>query len=55
MFSRPHVVITGTGRTGTTFLVELLTHLELDTGFTAESVTQMKDQTGRAGLEHDIS
>jgi len=51
---RQHVVITGTGRTGTTFLVELLTHLGLDTGFSSESVTQMKDQTGRAGLEHDI-
>lgn len=28
-----HVLITGTGRTGTTFLVQLLTELGLDTGF----------------------
>lgn len=30
---RHHVIISGTGRTGTTFLVQLLTELGLDTGF----------------------
>ena len=30
---RRHLVITGVGRSGTTFLVELLTGLGLDTGF----------------------
>lgn len=30
---RHHVLISGTGRTGTTFLVQLLTQLGLDTGF----------------------
>lgn len=51
---RKHVVITGTGRAGTTFLVELLTHLGLDTGYKPEEVDGNKCQTARAGLEHDI-
>lgn len=54
MNQRRHIVITGTGRAGTTFLVELLTHLGLETGFSIESIQQMKDVHGRAGLEHDI-
>ena len=54
MSPRRHVVITGTGRSGTTFLVELLTHLGLDTGFTPEILESRKYQTARAGLEHDI-
>lgn len=51
---RKHVVITGTGRAGTSYLVELLTFLGLDTGFTPESVSSLKDSVGRAGLEHNI-
>lgn len=51
---RKHVVISGTGRAGTSFLVELLTHLGLDTGFRLEDLAQRKSQTARAGLEHDI-
>jgi hypothetical protein len=31
---RRHIIISGTGRAGTTFLVQLLTELRLDTGFT---------------------
>ena len=31
---RRHLIISGTGRAGTTFLVQLLTELRLDTGFT---------------------
>jgi hypothetical protein len=54
MTPRTHVLITGTGRAGTSFLVELLTHLGLDTGYSADSVEQMKSQIGRAGLEHNI-
>lgn len=54
MSPRRHVVITGTGRSGTTFLVELLTHLGLDTGFTPEVLDSRKYKTARAGLEHDI-
>ena len=48
-----HVVITGTGRAGTTFLVELLTAVGCDTGFSSESI-KMKDPQLPAGLERDI-
>ena len=54
MATRRHVVIAGTGRTGTTFLVELLTHLGLDTGFSAQTMESKKSKEARAGLEHDI-
>jgi len=54
MSPRKHVVITGAGRSGTSFLVELLTHLGLDTGFTPENVESSKYKEARAGLEHDI-
>lgn len=51
---RKHVVISGTGRAGTSFLVELLTHLGLDTGYSTEEIGKHKSKTARAGLEHDI-
>jgi hypothetical protein len=51
---RGHVVITGTGRTGTTFLIQLLTNLKLDTGYTADSIQKCVDDHARAGLETDI-
>ena len=54
MAQRKHVVITGTGRSGTTFLVELLTRLGLDTGYTLERMQAKIHKVGRAGLEHDI-
>jgi len=54
MPNRKHIVITGTGRAGTTFLVELFTALSIDTGFTTEDIPKMKNQVARAGLEHDI-
>jgi hypothetical protein len=46
-----HVVVTGTGRSGTTFLVELLTHLGLDTGFNPDELEVKKDKIANAGLE----
>lgn len=49
-----HVVISGTGRCGTSFLVELLTHLGLDTGFRPETLERRKSKLARAGLEKDI-
>ena len=49
---RNHVIITGTGRAGTTFLVQLLTKLDLDTGFNSDNMI-LYDKA-RAGLEHDI-
>jgi len=50
-----HVVITGTGRTGTTFLVEVLTQLGLDTGFSKKEINSKKSKRARAGLEKDIN
>jgi hypothetical protein len=50
--SRSHVVITGTGRAGTSFLVQLLTYLGLDTGFSSQRM--ILDRASRAGLEYDL-
>ena len=53
-----HVVITGTGRAGTSFLVEILTQLGLDTGFEPEDMASRRvkgySRAARGGLEHDI-
>lgn len=49
---RSHIVITGTGRAGTTFLVQLLTNLGLETGFTRQNMVLF--EYARAGLEHDV-
>jgi hypothetical protein len=51
---RGHVVITGTGRAGTTFLVQLLTNLKLDTGYSAETMRAGIQENARAGLENDV-
>jgi hypothetical protein len=51
---RKHLVISGTGRAGTTFLVELLTHLGLESGFKAEQIPLHWNNNARAGLEKDI-
>jgi hypothetical protein len=51
---RHHIVISGTGRSGTTFLMELLTNLGLETGFRAEETAQLKNKVAHAGLEDDI-
>src|SRR5215213_2684920 len=48
---RHHVIISGTGRAGTTFLVQLLTELGLETGFPKGQVIDTKS---RAGMELDI-
>ena len=49
--ARHHIIISGTGRAGTTFLVQLLTELGLDTGFPKG---QKIDQNSSAGLELDL-
>ena len=49
---RHHVIISGTGRTGTTFLVQLLTAAGLDTGFT--DVASAVSPHCNAGMERDI-
>jgi hypothetical protein len=48
---RGHIVISGTGRAGTTFLVQLLTQCGLDTGFDRETMAANFYPTARAGLE----
>jgi GT2 family glycosyltransferase len=50
--SRHHIIISGTGRAGTTFLVQLLTSLGLDTGFT--DTTSAIESNCNAGMERDI-
>ena len=50
--TKRHVIISGTGRAGTTFLVQLLTELGLDTGFTDSSSGVF--QNCNAGMECDI-
>jgi hypothetical protein len=52
--ARHHVVITGTGRAGTTFLVQLLTRLGMGTGFTLEELEWRPDPKVRGGMERDI-
>jgi hypothetical protein len=51
---RRHLVISGTGRAGTTFLVQLFTYLGFDTGYTPAKLAEHIDKRARAGLEHDI-
>jgi hypothetical protein len=46
---RGHILISGTGRTGTSFLVQLLTRLGLDTGYDPDSLELFP--LARAGLE----
>lgn len=51
---KKHILITGTGRTGTTFLVELFTNLGFDTGFNTQDIKEQKFEIARAGLEYDL-
>ncbi len=46
-----HILIGGTGRSGTTLLVRVLTHLNFDTGFSPDQAQDMVDPISRAGLE----
>lgn len=48
---RHHVLITGTGRAGTSFLVQLLTNLGLNTGYATDNFAL--DPIAHAGLEFD--
>jgi len=50
--TRHHVIISGTGRAGTTFLVQLLTALKLDTGF--GDINEMVEPNCRAGMEKNL-
>lgn len=52
--SQKKIIITGTGRAGTTFLVQLLTELGLDTGYTPDTWRNDYFEHCNAGLEHEI-
>jgi len=47
-----HIIISGTGRSGTSFLMQLFTALNLDTGFNSPYTDY--DEFCKAGLEKDI-
>jgi hypothetical protein len=49
-----HIVIGGTGRAGTTLLVQIFTHLGFDTGFDRAASLQAVDEISHAGLEHSL-
>jgi hypothetical protein len=46
---KKHILITGTGRSGTTFLVQLLTELKFDTGF--KNKKHNYNENAKAGME----
>jgi hypothetical protein len=50
--TKHHTIITGTGRAGTTFLMQLFTSLGLETGF--DDPTSSIDPNSNAGMEWDI-
>lgn len=49
---RRHCIISGTGRAGTSLLVQIATHAGLPTGF--DQNTLALDSVAQAGLEHDL-
>jgi hypothetical protein len=49
-----HILIGGTGRTGTTLLVQWFTALGFDTGFDLESARKQTDPISGGGLEHSL-
>lgn len=49
------IIITGTGRAGTTFLVRLLTELGLDTGFSRDNWQRHVHAHCSAGMEWDLA
>lgn len=51
--SRHHVIITGTGRAGTTFLIQLMTALGMPTGFKGRYSSDIHP-LANAGMEWDI-
>lgn len=54
MSSTRKIIITGTGRSGTTFLVQLLTEVGLDTGYSPQRIREDYFEHCHAGLEHDL-
>jgi hypothetical protein len=50
-----HIIISGTGRTGTTFLVQYFTALGFDTGYSLDEARSAIDPISFAGLERALS
>jgi hypothetical protein len=50
-----HILIGGTGRAGTTLMVQYFTALGFDTGYTLEQARRSSQNAARAGLEHSIA
>lgn len=50
-----HILISGTGRAGTTLLVQYFTALSFDTGFSLHEARSKVDPISHAGLEHQLS
>lgn len=48
------ILITGTGRTGTSFLMTILTFLKLDTGFDESEFEDVSKKVGKAGFEKHL-
>ncbi len=51
---RGHIIISGTGRAGTTLLVQLFTVLGFDTGYSLSDISEKIDTISNAGLEPDL-
>lgn len=51
---KSHCIITGTGRTGTTLIIQILTKLGLDTGFNEKDMNDHIYSNCNAGLERNI-
>ena len=49
-----HILIGGTGRAGTTLLVQWFTILGFDTGFTVDEAISRADPISHGGLEHSL-
>lgn len=49
------VLITGTGRAGTTFIIRVFTKLGLDTGFSTADLEEVEKKVGKAGLEKSLN
>ncbi len=48
------IIVTGSGRAGTTCLMHLFTALGLDTGFSLDTIGEFVNDNAKAGLELDI-
>lgn len=54
MKDQHNVIVSGTGRSGTTFLMLIFTFLGMDTGFTEDNYDMDIDNDANSGLERDL-